>query len=223
MKELLIIEQTRKIYQVFNKRLFGSSLPDVKIWADLKKRGTVRFNDTTMDLVIGPGAAALDEQSYMSEVLHEMVHIENRSRGIADVLHDYHNKKFRERALQVGLVVVKTKALGWGTTVLKVPSDGHSFVTPPEDAARHRCEVFIDASKKVAKFSEATGELRDAVDAVSRQRDGFYTLKYQCKCPPPYNSIRSGRRPHGPHPLNVRCLNCNSKFVCVEKMKEEDD
>jgi hypothetical protein len=38
-------------------------------------------------------------------------------------------------------------------------------------------------------------------------------LKYICQCSPPHNSIRSGRRPNGPHALHIQCLMCGANFV----------
>jgi hypothetical protein len=214
-----IVEETRKVYRVFNERLFASRLPEIEVLVDLKRRGSVRFDAGLAEIVIGPGAGSLDEDGYLCELLHEMVHVDNKAKGVADVRHDYHNKKFRDAALKVGLAVIKTKALGWGTTTIGQRPKNLVSLTPEEQDAGRRVEAFT----KTKISAQALTELRQTVNSVCRQRDGFYTLKYQCKCPPPYNSIRSGRRPHGPHPLNVFCQDCKQMFVCVEEWMEDVD
>jgi hypothetical protein len=57
-------------------------------------------------------------------------------------------------------------------------------------------------------------EIRKAIKEKGRSKVCF--LKYECGCPPPHNSIRSGRRPDGSHPLKAVCMVCGKSFNCVE-------
>jgi hypothetical protein len=211
-RSLLIVGETQKIYDCFNRRLFSNRLPQVAVRVDLRqKKSTVRWDSA--DLVVGLAAAHSEPQEYMADLLHEMVHIACKAEGVIDVRNKYHNQKFRDRALEVGLAVSRTKALGWGTT--SIGNDGpqtEDHVTPAVgDLVRLR-----NAFGAVVVSPACFVELAEASKTTPRQRDGFYTLKYECNCPAPYNSIRSGRRPHGQHPLNVRCLDCQAVFVCVD-------
>ena len=49
-------------------------------------------------------------------LLHEMCHYYNTVNGIKDVSGRVHNKKFAALAADVGLLVEKSKSLGWGLT-----------------------------------------------------------------------------------------------------------
>lgn len=51
--------------------------------------------------------------------------------------------------------------------------------------------------------------------SATRQKNRYF-MKYQCKCKPPHNSIRSGCRPDGPNRLNIICKDCGQPFTCVE-------
>ena len=55
----------------------------------------------------------------METLVHELAHALNYAAGIKDCSsHQYHNKKFKERAESLGLEVQKTKSRGWCITSL---------------------------------------------------------------------------------------------------------
>jgi len=112
-----------------------------------------------------------------------------------------------ESAKEVGFHVARHKTQGWCLTTLEPPNDEHhapdetknqflkntirDFEFPQDilDAAREHIKISVKTPRKVC------------------------FLKYVCECPTPHNSIRSGRRPDGLHPINIRCEDCGSLFV----------
>jgi hypothetical protein len=135
----------------------------------------------------------------------------NFKRGVVDCrANQYHNKEFVTVASKVGLVCVRHRSQGWVTTL---ETSNSNAIMPQVSAIQHRSKVFNDVNLDKGILRRAKiyfGQLS------KRNRQAIYFLKYECQCPPPHNSIRSGRRPDGEHPLNIMCLDCKGMFNCVD-------
>jgi hypothetical protein len=157
-------------------------------------------------------------------LLHEMIHIKNHQEEVQDcTTNHYHNKYFLNVALEVGMVVIKHKTQGWSITTTMLPRNvvERDFVRKPTSENREKCQkAFIAADLDRNLFKRVCTEMRSKAKQEKPTKTFF--LKYVCNCPPPHNSIRSGRRPDGPNALNVHCENCHSKFICVSSVSEEN-
>lgn len=118
--------------------------------------------------------------------------------------------------LGFGFYVCQHKSRGWALTYsseadtktckgVKAPH--------PKDNAKLRAAL---ASIKIPRqfFRDLQ---RGVAKAMSNKSSKQYQLKYTCHCPAPYNTIRSGRRPNGAHPLDITCNLCGQKFVVARK------
>lgn len=81
-----------------------------KVW---KSKDSFRY-----ELNIGAGTLDRPIESVVSTLLHEMVHIYNLMHDIQDCSrgNTYHNKKFRDKAVEVGLVIERDDRIGWSIT-----------------------------------------------------------------------------------------------------------
>jgi hypothetical protein len=209
-----LIQEVEKAYGILNSYLFSKKLLTPEIILCPKKKLIVRWKPENQTIVIGGDLVKVDINAFLLHLLHEMVHIFNYSKGLIDCRsNQYHNKFFLTAALDVGLIVIYNKTQGWGITVTNAGS-GHDVVHPTEEAVQRRISTFekIHFSKSI--FNKVKQEI---TRSNRRTRQTTFFLKYECSCPQPHNSIRSGRRPDGDYPLNIRCLDCGKEFLCVEE------
>lgn len=129
------LDELYRIFDILNRDKFENALP-VPVITIQKTRGTA-LGHFTIDKV---WKKKQDDDGQESEeayyeinidprwfndrsavevtetLLHEMVHYFNKMSEIKDCTGNIHNKKFKNRAEQVGLIVTKTKKTGWGCT-----------------------------------------------------------------------------------------------------------
>ena len=211
-----MISELNKSYNILNKGLFGGKLPKPSFRVDPSSKSAFRFRgQQSDDIIIGLGFTTIDKGKIPDALLHVMVHVSNFIKGIDDcTTNQYHKREFTEAALNVGLTVLKSSSRGWGiTTSKKADWLGRDDVRFPVDVSR-RCEAYkkikIDG-EKLRVFQE---ELQTQISSVRKKQ---FLLKYVCKCSPPHNSIRSGRRPVGDNRLNATCNKCGHRYK-VETM-----
>jgi len=221
-KPASLIAELERIFGVLNQALFGGELEPVSFTLQPKKKVSLRWMPDVEGMIIGADFSKLEYGEIPGAMLHEMIHISNQQKGLPDVTtNQYHNKNFLEAALEVGLVVIKHKTQGWAITSTVYPRNVVERVyikRPNKDAIRRRNDAFDSVDMDKAIFKAGRADMRDRVR--SEKPTKTYFLKYQCNCPPPHNSIRSGRRPDGPNALNIQCLNCRSQFECVTELDE---
>jgi hypothetical protein len=187
-----------------------------------KKKVSLRWTPDIEGVVIGSDFLKLEYGEIPCALLHEMIHISNYQCGDVDVTaNQYHNKHFLQVALEVGLVVIKHKTQGWAITSTTYPRNVVERIyikKPNKEAIKRRNDIFDEISIDKTIFKLARAEIRERIKSEKPTKTFF--LKYQCNCPPPHNSIRSGRRPDGPNALNIQCLNCRSQFECVTDLED---
>lgn len=218
MADKSIVVELDRIYRVLNDALFGSKLNIVPIAIQARKKVSLRWQADAETLILGSELCNIQNSELGGLLLHEMVHVYNHQRGIADVTtNQYHNKYFLQTALSVGLIVIKHKTQGWSITSTIYPRNviEKAYIKRPnKEAWAARNKVFSSITLDQNAFKIAVRDIKDR-NRVDKPTKTFF-LKYQCNCPPPHNSIRSGRRPDGPNAPNVMCKDCRSDFVCVE-------
>lgn len=196
-----------RVVSQFNDTIFSKELCDLSIRRTLEKTA---FYFKGGCLFFGSKAFSLLEEDLLLSIFHEMVHALNCKRGVKDVgRNDYHNKAFLNQALSRGTFVIRHRSRGWCLLSLDFPRNvvSPNCVLEPSSLALKVCkEVFSQLSKELIWSDFYSGRLQ-----VSAGKDSY---KYVCSCPPPYNSIRSGRSPSGSLPPKIKCMTCGTMFVC---------
>ncbi|MBD5531709.1 MAG: SprT-like family protein [Lachnospiraceae bacterium] len=135
MKELIkssrVTGYLEKIYRELNADKFGGELEEPiitivntprayghvtcsKVWRVAKKDG----EETRYELNISSETMTRPIENVVATMLHEMTHIYHLMNGIQDVSRggSYHNKKFKEKAESVGLIITQIPVHGWTHT-----------------------------------------------------------------------------------------------------------
>ena len=135
MKELVktsrVTGYLEKIYRQLNIDKFNGELeePIITIMSTPRAYGHVTCgkvwkskDSRRYELNIGAGTLNRPIENVVSTLLHEMVHIYHLQNDIQDTSrgNTYHNKKFKEKAESVGLVIDYDKKIGFSVTS---PSD----------------------------------------------------------------------------------------------------
>lgn len=143
MKETIKTSRTcgylEKIYRQLNTDFFGGELEDCVITVQSTPRayghvtcGKVwrRKDNNSYELNIGAGTLARPIENVVATMLHEMVHVYNLMNGIQDCSrgNTYHNKRFKEKAESVGLIIEYDSRIGW------------SITSPSDDLILYICE-----------------------------------------------------------------------------------
>lgn len=134
MKELVkysrVTGYLEKLYRELNHDKFNGELeePVITIQSTPRAYGHVTVGkvwqvekqDTEYRYELNIGAGTLDRpiENVVSTLLHEMVHIYHLQNGIQDCSRGgtYHNKKFKEKAESVGLIIDYDSRIGWSIT-----------------------------------------------------------------------------------------------------------
>ena len=131
MKEMIkysrVCGYLEKIYRQLNAYFFNGELeePVITIQSTRGAYGHVtcgkvwksKYTDK-YELNIGAGTLNRPIENVVATMLHEMVHIYHLMNDIKDCTrgNTYHNKKFKEKAESVGLIITHDKRIGWSVT-----------------------------------------------------------------------------------------------------------
>ena len=177
------------------------------------KKVVFRFQPKLRQVIVGSEFAWAED--FVEGYLHEMCHMANYQRGKQDVSsNQYHNKYFLQMALRVGFYVCRHKTQNWSITQIKRPriysGDDVHCPTPAASKKLRATIKKLDIDWPIIEDAQITIE-----ETVKAHKPKECFLKYVCGCPPPYNSVRTGRRPDGPHPPNWKCEDCGKHFRYV--------
>lgn len=128
----IIADSTNEMYRWFdilNEKYFNNELPRPvitiqktrknnlghftldKVWTDVEKEEGMFY-----EINIASQSLNRDINEIVGTLLHECVHFYNKIKDIKDCSGNIHNKKFKKKAEEVGLIVTKGKSVGWGYT-----------------------------------------------------------------------------------------------------------
>lgn len=159
-------EELYKAFDILNKKYFSSTLeyPIITIQKRMKatkgyvNNGWFTTNKTWSDKVggnkkyeINISAEHLKDNidSIMATLLHEMVHYLNKNLDIKDCSGQIHNKRFKEAAEAVGLIVIRDQKLGWMTSSSNEFSEFvNNEIKPNENAFSYFRMVFTEKDKE---------------------------------------------------------------------------
>ncbi|MHA1948281.1 MAG: hypothetical protein ACW99G_02800 [Candidatus Thorarchaeota archaeon] len=235
LEKLPIVEELEKSFAYLNYELFDDDLQLLPFIVQIDKKIAIRYFPESFHMVIGSKFATIGFRDMQQQLLHEMCHVYNYKHGIVDCTsNQYHNQKFLNKALEVGLFSIRHKTQGWGNTSFSPPSTGVSCWNCGEDydskkvCSKCHCKIQIakpeknDQKRRIAvfknlefcktTFSKAKNTISKNIDRSPRK---ICFLKYECQCKG-HNSFRTGRRPDGKNPVNAKCQDCGHPFECVE-------
>lgn len=132
MKELInnssVSDYLEKMFRQLNKDKFGGELetPIITIQSTPKAYGHITCSKiwksvkggSQYELNIAAESLNRPIANVVSTLLHEMVHLYNLMHGIQDCSRGetYHNKKFKAKAEEVGLIIKYNPKIGWSIT-----------------------------------------------------------------------------------------------------------
>jgi hypothetical protein len=137
----------------------------------------------------------------LATLIHEAAHGVAFARGVKDTSRGgkYHNKKFKDIAESMGLVIAHDPVIGFSPTTL-----------PPSTAEQYRKVITaLDAAITAYRHAEVAG--------VSRPKASNY-VKAECECP---RTIRVGKTVLAQAP--IICGECGKDFCSPEAGDEDQD
>lgn len=205
-----MIKNFEKVYKIFNDEFFKGQLPKPNFSVDMKKRGVLCFKPPS-NIVLCKDFPESTLVDIFDNIIHQMVHIENYLSGIEDFSSSqYHKKSFYNRALQIGLNLAYSTTQGWSIVYSTLGQyQGNVRLANKKNRDKLK-EVYSGIQINIDQLIEFQNDLKLSLDETTVRKS---LLKYVCQCKPPHNTIRSGRRPNGPRPLDIKCNICGEKFV----------
>lgn len=204
--------QLEKLFRMLNEDMFGGQLeqPIITIQSTPRAYGhysvspiwTVNGEELRHEINIGAGSLANRPiEEVVSTLLHEMVHYYDDC-----VLHvvdcsnggHYHNRRFKDTAESVGLIVTKSDKYGWAHTA---PSD--SLI---EWILDHNIEE-IRINRNESTGIRITGGNNAASGGVSVTTTTTKPHNYRYECPCCHAVARSGK------PLRLICADCMELMI----------
>lgn len=158
---------------------------------------------TRYELNIAAGTLSRPIENVVSTLLHEMVHIYCMANNIQDTSRGttYHNKRFKEQAEKVGLIITYDKRIGW------------SITAPSESLIDYIIEqgwTDILMNRGIARkdLTGASPTSSDDADEESPKKPSS-TRKYICPCCS--MSVRATKD------VRIKCMDCDEQMIKEEK------
>ena len=218
MKELVknsrVCGYLEKLYRELNVDKFGGELeePIITVQSTPRAYGHVTCSkvwkskeNQKYELNMGAGTIGRPIEETVSTMLHEMVHIYNMMHDIQDCSRNntYHNKKFKAKAEEVGLIIDHDPRIGWSITS---PSDDLILYIAEkgwEDILINRQEGYrIPIGGAKGKDTGEGGEEGKATKKPSSTR------KYICPC--------CGISTRATKAIRIMCMDCEEQMIVEE-------
>ena len=212
MKELTSYNRVagylNKVFDLLNREFFENALsrPTITIQSTPKAYGHFSLRDDTWiskngqthEINIGAGTLARPIEEVAATLLHEMVHYYNHINGVQDCSRGstYHNRKFRDSALEHGLLVRCHDKYGWA-------------ITSPSDLLLQFCldndltDILINRNDFFCYRGTGDGTRGTAPPTLITKTSS--TRKYICPCC--NSSVRATRL------VNIACMDCQKPMV----------
>jgi len=212
MKELTSYNRVagylNKVFDLLNERYFENTLsrPTITIQStpkayghfSLKEDTWISKNGSTHEINIGAGTLARPIEEVIATLLHEMVHYFNYIQGVKDCSrgNTYHNKRFKERAEEKGLIVEYSEKYGWAHTF---PSEETLSFAIENDLR----DILINRNEQIVYATGVTGT-HEGTESGSSQKTSS-TRKYIC--PNCGMSVRATRI------VRIACMDCGKQMI----------
>lgn len=221
MKELVkssrVTGYLEKIYRELNADKFGGELEEPiitivntprayghvtcsKVWHVAKKDG----EEARYELNISSETMTRPIENVVATMLHEMTHIYHLMNGIQDVSRggSYHNKKFKEKAESVGLVITQIPVHGWTHTEPSEALIDYIISKGWTEIAMNRGGLSQFGGTAGGAASDGAGEDGKKIKKPSSTR------KYIC--PACGMSVRATRE------VRIKCADCDELMIVAE-------
>lgn len=115
----------QKMYENINYNLFNGRLPvvefSVRVKSKLKNGWNVKKKKEIYEIIVYDYCLFEETQEIYIRMLHQIIHILNMEAGELDTSRNgqYHNKVFRHRAIQYGLITERTESSGHDTVGIR--------------------------------------------------------------------------------------------------------
>lgn len=196
-----------KIYRELNNDKFGGELeePIITIQSTPKAYGHVTCSriwkskdSEKFELNLGAGTIGRPIENVVSTILHEMVHIYNLMHGIKDCSNQgkYHNTKFRDKAVSVGLIIEKHDVYGWTITS---PSDDLILYI----ADKGWTDILINRNEGYLPLNGKTTNGEDGEKPPIKKPSS--TRKYICPC--------CGISTRATKSIRIMCIDCEEEMI----------
>lgn len=201
-----------QMFHYLNHQLFNNVLTPPTIEYSLNRHFALRWEMKGNILHIGRTVVRHNFDQVAADLVHEMVHMFNSLKGIEDIARNqYHKKQFMDAAISFGLYVQQHKRHGWSITSAHKPNGPENSYSPAPAASERLVKIFQHLSDSILSYKSEIMVVHRLIKEIKPSK--CYFLKYCCQCPPPYNSIRSGRRPDSKNALDVWCKKCGEPFL----------
>lgn len=158
---------------------------------------------TRYELNIAAGTLSRPIENVVSTLLHEMVHIYCMANNIQDTSRGttYHNKRFKEQAEKVGLIITYDKRIGW------------SITAPSESLIDYIIEqgwTDILMNRGIAR-KDLTGASPTSPDDAGEESPKKPSSTRKYICPSCGMSVRATKD------VRIKCMDCDELMIKVEK------
>lgn len=199
----IALEELYRIFEILNKNYYEEKLETPMITIQKAKRsgnlGWFTFDKVwekkdgetqKYEINICPEYLNQDAHTIVDTLQHESVHYLNRTLGIKDCNGKVHNKKFKELAEKMGLIVTKSKQCGFGHT-----------------SCSDEFKKFID--EDIKPNMDAFSYFRSLPNKEPKPQREKKTFKYVC---PECKKVVKAEPD-----MNVVCGQCEVEFVIEDK------
>lgn len=169
-----------------------------KVWKNSK------VESQQYELNIGAGTLNRPIESVVSTLMHEMVHIYNLMHEIKDTSRGgtYHNKKFKEKAESVGLVIDHDQRIGYSITSPSESLIDYIIQQQWED-------ILINRQEGIRINVPPSGKSPVSGSSEGTEKKPSSTRKYQCPC--------CGLSVRATKVVRVKCINCDKELELCSK------
>jgi hypothetical protein len=206
--------QLEKLFRMLNEDMFGGQLeqPIITIQSTPRAYGhysvfpiwTVNGEELRHEINIGAGSLANRPiEEVVSTLLHEMVHYYDdcvlHVQDCSGSSRAYHNKRFKETAESVGLIVTKSERYGWAHTA---PSDSLIEWILDHEIEEIRSNRNESSGIKIGGGNNAASGGTGAIPVGTSKPHNF---RFECPCC--HAIARSGK------PLRLICADCMELMI----------
>ena len=197
-----------KIFDLLNEEYFESALtrPVLTIQSTPQSFGHFSLREDTWvsklgashEINLGAGTLARPIEEVVATLLHEMVHYWNFVTGVQDCSrgNTYHNRRFKEAAESMGLIVTRSEKYGWAHTA---PADALlEFVLENE-----LTDILINRNEFTGFQITGTGTHSGTGVVLPPKKSS--TRKYICPC--------CGMSVRATRVVRIACLDCSEQMV----------
>ena len=206
------VEYLERVFKIINSKYYNNFLPNAMITIQKTSKNVLGYITTanvwsckdSKDLKeININSVNLNRSAVeiCTTLAHEMVHLYNMECGINDVSNNgrYHNKRFKEQAEKVGLLVEKRDVIGWSVT-----KASKEFIDLLES------EGLIEEfeSYRKADFELSVGKGGTEGTGIDTGKKKTSTRKYICaSCGTSFRATKD---------IQVLCIPCKKVFIKVD-------